>query len=303
MSRALASLAAAIALCLTAAPAAAGAGAFRDGDVRLLRVKCGLCHGLRKTLDEFPGTPKPRRAEIVEDMAGRKPGWISDSERAAITSLLATDDFEGLAAALERPKRAPKPEPAAAQAPIPEPAATQAPIPEPAAVQAPIPAVLAEQEHDPLPAEYAPAVWRTRLAVAHGAFLAAVFFALGIGMALSGLKRISDRKGISGFPGSFVWKRHVLKGKITVLCALAGLGEGLAIWALDGFAVGAAAHFAVGCAVGLLFAAGGLTGLRMARVGGTPALRGAHRICNLTAIALFAANVASGLSLVVALLG
>ena len=259
MKRVLAPLAVAIALCLSAAAVVGGEATFKDGDVRLLRVKCGLCHGLEETLDEFPGLPRDERAAVIEDMQGRKPGWISESESAVITSLLSIGDLAGLAAAVER------------------------------------------QTSAEAPAEEG---WTRFLPIAHGALMLAVFFALGIAMALSGLKRLFESRAIlPGLPGSFVWKRHVLKGKIYVPCVLAGLCFGLAIWALDGFSIGAAPHFAAGCAVGLLFAVGGLAGLRMARGKGTPTLRRMHLICNLTATALFAANVVSGLFLVYALVG
>jgi len=258
MKRALAPLAIAIALCLSAAAAVGAEATFKDGDVQLFRVKCGLCHGLEETFDEFPGLSRDERAAVIEDMRGRKPGWISESESAVITSLLSTDDLAGLAAAVERET--------SAEAPV--------------------------------------EGWTRFLPIAHGVAMAAVFFALGIAMALSGLKRLFDKKKLlPRFPGSFVWRRHVLKGKIYVACALAGLGVGLSIWALDGFAIGAAPHFIVGCAVGALFAIGGLAGMRLAAGKGTLAMRRLHASCNLTATALFAANVASGLFLVYALVG
>jgi hypothetical protein len=183
-------------------------------------------------------------------MQGKKPGWISNPERAAITALLATDDLGGLAA-------------------------------EP----------LQDEEQGEAGIELLP--------IAHGGAMAAAFFVLGIAMALSGLRRLFDKKKIfPRFPGSFAWQRHVLKGKIYIACALAGLGVGLSIWALDGFSIGALPHFAIGCGVGLLFAVGGAAGLRMARSKGTPALCRLHAICNLAATALFTINIVSGLSLV-----
>lgn len=257
MNRTLASLVIAAALCLSAAAIRAEA-AFDDGDVRLLRVKCGLCHGLDETFDEFPGLPLEDRAAVIEDMRGRKPGWISEPEGAAITALLSAQDLDGLAAAVERQTAS----------------------------------------------EAQARGWARILPFAHGAAMAAVFFVLGIVMALSGLKRLLDKKKLlPRFPGAFVWRRHVLKGRIYVPCALAGLCFGLAIWALDGFSVGAAPHFAAGCAVGLLFSLGGVTGLRLAAGKGTPATRRLHALCNLTATALFAFNVVSGLVLVCALVG
>ncbi|MCK9458887.1 MAG: DUF4079 family protein [Proteobacteria bacterium] len=257
MNRTLASLAIAAALCLSAAAIRAEA-AFDDGDVRLLRVKCGLCHGLDETFDEFPGLPLEDRAAVIEDMRGRKPGWISEPEGAAITALLSAQDLDSLAAAVERQT--------------------------------------ASEAQERGGARFLP--------IAHGALMLAVFLALGIAMALSGLKRFFEkRKILPRFPGSFVRRRHVLKGKIYVPCALAGLCFGLAIWALDGFSIGAAPHFAAGCGVGLLFALGGFAGLRLAGGKGTPATRRLHTACNLTATALFAFNVVSGLLLVCALIG
>ena len=259
MSRSLAAFAVLAAVCLAAAFSGAGpAGTFRQEDVRLLRVKCGLCHGLEETLEEFPGMSLSDRAAVIEDMQGRKAGWISDPERVAITALLSAQDLDGLAAAVERQTAS----------------------------------------------EAQARGWTRILPIAHGGAMAAAFFVLGIAMALSGLRRLFDKKEIfPRFPGSFAWKKHVLKGKIYVACALSGLAVGLSIWALDGFSVGALTHFAIGCGVGLLFAVGGLAGLRMARGKGTPALRRLHAACNLFATALFTFNVVSGLLLVYALIG
>jgi len=168
-----------------------------------------------------------------------------------------------------------------------------------AAVEKPDPVAAPAPVTDPMPDEDEGDAGIELLPIAHGVAMAAVFFVLGIAMALSGLKRFFEKKRIlPRFPGSFVWQRHVLKGKITIACALAGLGVGLSIWALDGFSIGALPHFAVGCGVGLLFAVGGLAGLRMARGKGTPALRRLHAICNLAATALYTINFVSGLSLV-----
>jgi cytochrome c553 len=258
MRKALASLAVAIALLLSAAAVVGAEAPFTDGDVRLFRVKCGLCHGLDETFDEFPGLPLDDRAAVIADMRGRKPGWISEPEGAAIAALLSAEDLGGLAAAVERQAGS----------------------------------------------EERARGWTRFLPIAHGALMLAVFLALGIAVALSGLRRLFDKKRLlPRFPGSFVWKRHVLKGKIYVPCVLAGLCFGLAIWALDGFSIGAAPHFIAGCAVGALFAIGGVAGLRLAAGKGTPALRGLHAACNLTATALFAFNVVSGLILVYALVG
>jgi len=305
MKRALAPLAVAAALCLAAAAAVGVEATFNGGDVRLFRVKCGLCHGLNKTFKAFPGMSVRERAGVIEEMAGKKDGWISDPERGAIEALLATDDLAGLAAAVERPKasapkQAAEPTPIAAPAPIatPSPALASAPIVVPNPVPAPTPVMA------PLPDEDAGDAGTELLPIAHGVAMAAVFFVLGIAMALSGLKRFFEKKKIlPRFPGTFVWRRHVLKGKITIACALGGLGVGLSIWALDGFSIGSLPHFAIGCGVGLLFAAGGLAGLRMARGKGTPALRRLHAACNLSATALFTFNVVSGLLLVYALIG
>jgi len=140
--------------------------------------------------------------------------------------------------------------------------------------------------------------------LAHGVAMTAVLLVLGIPMALSGLKRAFERrKMLPRFPGRFVWKTHALKGKIYAPCALAGLAGGLGIWALDGFAVSAAPHFAAGCGVGILFAIGGLAGLRLAAGKGTPGLRRLHLTANLAATALFLANLGSGIALVVGMLG
>jgi hypothetical protein len=301
MNRFAATIAVFVLLCLPAALVVAASKAeFRQKDVQLFRVKCGLCHGLNKTFEAFPGMSVKERAGVVEEMAGKKNGWISDPERAAIQALLATGDLAGLVAAVERPKAsAPKPAaeptPIAAPAPIalPPPALASAPIVVPNPVPTPTPVM------DPLPDEDAGEAGIELIPIAHGVAMAAVFFVLGIAMALSGLKRFFEKRRIlPRFPGTFVWQRHVLKGKIYIACALGGLGVGLSIWALDGFSIGALPHFAIGCGVGLLFAAGGAAGLRMARGKGTPALRRLHAICNLAATALYTINFVSGLSLV-----
>jgi hypothetical protein len=313
MSRFLVALAVLSMLGLPTAVLIAGPPAeLRQEDVRLFRVKCGLCHGLNKTFEDFPGMSPQDRVAVIEDMQSKKSGWISDPERAELTALLATNDFAGLAAAVEKPTAVARPTPVghskhvAVQKPAVEPPPVLEPTPfaEPTPAAAPAPAAEPTRVVDP-PMDEDPGETRIKIiSITHGIVMAAVFFVLGIAMALSGLKRLFEkRKILPRFPGAFAWRRHVLKGKITVLCALAGLGVGLSIWALDGFSIGALPHFAIGCGVGLLFAVGGAAGLRLAAGKGTPAMRRLHALCNLTATALFAANVASGLFLVYALLG
>ncbi|MFA6448680.1 MAG: DUF4079 family protein [bacterium] len=138
----------------------------------------------------------------------------------------------------------------------------------------------------------------------HGIFMASLFLILGIGMAISGMKRHYDKLKIRpDFPGKFVWKTHVLRGKIYIIGVFLGLAGGKIIWALDGYSIAALPHFINGFAIAILFACGGYAGLKLAGGKGTAALRRVHFACNMTATVLFAFNVLSGIALLVKLFG
>ena len=70
MTRRLPSIALCAALCLPAIAAAGAKESFRQQDVKLFRVKCGLCHGVQRSLDALPGMSRPRRA------ASTTSGWL-----------------------------------------------------------------------------------------------------------------------------------------------------------------------------------------------------------------------------------
>jgi len=113
-------------------------------------------------------------------------------------------------------------------------------------------------------------------------------------MALGGMSRFLEKRGLAdGFIIRFDWKNHAQVGKIYVLMVIAGFGGGLLIFLHDGMHIGAPLHFWAGVSIAALFAAGGATGLVMARGGGR-GLGLVHAACNLTATLLFILSIITG---------
>lgn len=64
-----------------ASPAAEGKALFEQ--------KCGVCHGLDRATARAES--KEKWAQIVKEMQGRRPDWISDADAAKIVEFLAAD--------------------------------------------------------------------------------------------------------------------------------------------------------------------------------------------------------------------
>jgi hypothetical protein len=147
---------------------------------------------------------------------------------------------------------------------------------------------------------------RRIISAVHGGLMALLFLTLGVYMTLSGLKRFFiEIKKFKGFPAKFNRRDHIRNGKVFIVLAAAGFLFGAEILYLSHFHPGPAIfHLFAAIVILILYAIGGITGLKLAKIKGKApsGLKNTHLVCNVTATLLFIFNIASGIALALSVL-